>query len=52
MNEGKLDLAKKALLKSLTVMPDKSLPYDIYSFQYIPLLLKLGAEKKQITLRR
>jgi hypothetical protein len=46
INEGKNDLAKKALLKSLTAMPDKSIPFDIYNFQYIPLLLKVGAEKE------
>lgn len=46
LQEGKKDKAKAALLYSLNVMPDKSLPYDEPIVGYVPLLIKVGEEKK------
>jgi hypothetical protein len=44
--EGKKDKAKKALLESLRLMPDASVPYDVYSVQYIQLLLLVDETAK------
>ena len=44
--ENKLDKAKLALNKILDVMPDKSIPYDQISSNYIRPLFQLGEDKK------
>ncbi|TDB67940.1 glycosyltransferase family 117 protein [Arundinibacter roseus] len=46
--EQKMDKAKLALNKVLTVMPDKSIPYDQISANYIRPLFQLGEEKKAL----
>jgi tetratricopeptide (TPR) repeat protein len=46
IEEGKAEKAKNALLKSLEVMPDRSLPYDVASVQAVALLLGLGETEK------
>ena len=46
IEEGKAEKAKSALLKSLEVMPDHSLPYDVASVQAVELLLGLGETEK------
>jgi hypothetical protein len=46
MSENKNDMAKKALDRILTVMPDKSIPYDQLSANYIRPLFQLGEDKK------
>ncbi|GHB78360.1 glycosyltransferase family 117 protein [Persicitalea jodogahamensis] len=44
--ENKMDKAKLALNKILEVMPDKSIPYDQISSNYIRPLFQLGEDKK------
>jgi hypothetical protein len=44
--EGKLDKAKEVLNYSLTMIPDKAIPYDYYMPEYISLLYKVGEDKK------
>ncbi len=44
--ENKMDKAKLALNKILTVMPDKSIPYDQITANYIRPLFQLGENKK------
>ncbi|NIK74539.1 hypothetical protein FHS56_002064 [Thermonema lapsum] len=44
--EGKKDKAQKVLLESLRLMPDASVPYDVYSVQYIQLLLLVDETTK------
>ncbi len=44
--ENKMDKAKLALNKILDVMPDKSIPYDQISSNYIRPLFQLGEDKK------
>lgn len=46
--ENKLDKAKTALNKILEVMPDKSIPYDQISSNYIRPLFQLGEDKKAL----
>ena len=46
MAEGKNDMAKKALNRILTVMPDKSIPYDQLTANYIRPLFQLGEDQK------
>jgi len=44
--EGKIEKAKEVLNYSLSVMPDKAVPYDYYTPSYISLLYKVGEDKK------
>ncbi len=44
--ENKLDKAKLAMNRILTVMPDKSIPYDVFSSNYVRPLLQLGEDKR------
>jgi hypothetical protein len=44
--EGRTQLAKQALERSLAVIPDKSIPYDQVSASYVRLLLEMGDSKK------
>lgn len=44
--EGNKDKAKGALLKSLRLMPDASLPFDESIANYVPLLFKLDEKQK------
>lgn len=44
--ENKMDKAKLALNKILDVMPDKSIPYDQITANYIRPLFQLGEDKK------
>ncbi|WP_224995611.1 DUF2723 domain-containing protein [Cesiribacter sp. SM1] len=46
LEEGKADEAENVLLRSLEVMPDKSVPYDFSSVYTAALLLELGLEKE------
>jgi hypothetical protein len=46
--ENKLDKAKDVLLKSLETMPDKSVPYDIYSADMVTLLFEVGESEKAL----
>ena len=46
IEEGKMDKAKEVLNYSLTMIPDKAIPYDYYMPSYISLLYKLGEDKK------
>jgi len=44
MREGKRDKAKKALDKCMEVMPDKTVPYDIFSLQISNIYFQLGED--------
>lgn len=46
--DGKTEEAKKAMNKALTVMPDKSIPYDQISSNFIGTLFDLGETKKAL----
>jgi hypothetical protein len=46
LREKKPDKAKAAALKCLAVLPDKSIPYDLYTTPLIPVLLQTGEDKK------
>ncbi len=46
VEEGKAKQAGAVLLRSLEVMPDKSVPYDLTSVYTATLLLELGLEKE------
>ncbi len=46
--ENKMDKAKTALNRILEVMPDKSIPYDQISSNYIRPLFQLGEDKKAL----
>ncbi|MCF0039453.1 glycosyltransferase family 117 protein [Dyadobacter fanqingshengii] len=46
--DGKKDEAKKAIEKSLATMPDKSIPYDQFSANFIGPLFDLGETKKAL----
>ena len=46
--ENKMDKAKLALNKILTVMPDKSIPYDQITANYIRPLFQLGENQKAL----
>jgi hypothetical protein len=45
-NEGKKDKAKEAINYCFKVMPDNTIPYDVYTPQFLPLMLRLGDEAK------
>ena len=45
VNMGDYDRAKEVLKKSLEVMPDSSVPFDIVSTYYVNLLLQVGEEE-------
>ncbi|MBW8051039.1 MAG: DUF2723 domain-containing protein [Cytophagales bacterium] len=44
ISERKIDKAREVILKCFEVMPDESIPYDVYTSQFIPLLLNLGED--------
>lgn len=46
LNEGKKEEAKKVALFCLEKIPDKSIPYDIYTPRLIGVLMEAGEEKK------
>ncbi|MHA4742260.1 glycosyltransferase family 117 protein [Dyadobacter sp. MSC1_007] len=46
--DGRKDEAKKAIEKSLATMPDKSIPYDQFSANFIGPLFDLGENKKAL----
>ena len=50
IREGKTDKARQVLDYSLKVMPDKSIPYDYISSNYVPLLFALNDTKKALTI--
>ncbi len=46
LNEGKKEEAKKVVLFCLDKIPDKAIPYDIYTPRLVGVLLESGEEKK------
>ncbi|GAB3947502.1 DUF2723 domain-containing protein [Spirosoma harenae] len=48
MREGKKDKAQEVLNYSLKVIPDKSIPYDQISSNYVRFLFELGDNKKAL----
>lgn len=48
LREGKRDSAKAVINKCLTVLPDKSIPYDQVSVSFIGPLLELGERQKAL----
>jgi len=46
--DGKKEEAKKAIEKSLATMPDKSIPYDNFSANFIGILFDLGQTKQAL----
>jgi len=46
--DGRKEEAKKAIEKSLSTMPDKSIPYDNFSANFIGILFDLGENKKAL----
>ncbi len=48
MREGKTDKAKEVLYYSLKVIPDKSIPYDQISSNYVRFLFEVGDSKKAL----
>lgn len=52
MVEGKTDKAKEVLYKSLDVMPDKSIRYDLAIPPYVSLFFKLGEDKTALEIAK
>jgi hypothetical protein len=50
--ENRKEEARKVINKALSVMPDKSIPYDQISSNYIGLLFELGENKKALDTAR
>ena len=50
IREGKTDRARQALDFCLKVLPDKSIPYDYISSNFVPLLFALNESKKALNL--
>lgn len=50
IQDGKTEEAKKAVEKTLSTMPDKSIPYDQISANFIQPLLQLGKEKEALAI--
>ncbi len=48
IREGDEERAREVLMKSLEVMPDETIPYDIFSVYHIAMLLQLGERDKAI----
>jgi hypothetical protein len=48
LSDGRKDEAKKAIERSLATMPDKSIPYDNFSANFIGILFELGETKKAL----
>ncbi len=46
ISEGKTEKAREVILKSLDVIPDKSIQYDYTSSQTVKLLYRLGEREK------
>jgi len=46
--ENKIEKAKKVLLKSLEVMPDKAVPFGIYNAESVSLLFAVGENEKAL----
>ena len=50
--KGDTARALKVINRCLEVMPDKSVPYDLYSVQQIPLLFDLGSKEQALNMAR
>lgn len=50
ISEGKTEEAKKAVERSLTTMPDVSIPYDQISANFIQPLFELGKDKEALNI--
>ncbi|MFD2569471.1 DUF2723 domain-containing protein [Spirosoma soli] len=48
IRENKPDRARQVLTYSLQIIPDKSIPYDYFSSNYVRLLLAVGDTKKAL----
>jgi len=48
IREGKKDKAKEVMNRCLTVMPDKSIPYDNVSVSFVGPLLEVGERQKAL----
>ncbi|WP_247235378.1 DUF2723 domain-containing protein [Telluribacter sp. SYSU D00476] len=48
LSENKVEEARKAMDRALTVMPDESIPYDQISANYIRPLFQMGNNKKAL----
>jgi hypothetical protein len=46
IKEGKIEMARTALLSNLERMPDKAIPYDYETAQTVSLLLRVGEEDR------
>ncbi|MBY0426258.1 MAG: DUF2723 domain-containing protein, partial [Cytophagales bacterium] len=46
VKEGKNEQAKEVVLHCLKVIPDVTIPYDVYTPQFLGLLFQLGEDKK------
>ncbi len=49
-NEGNLDKAREVIDYCFKVMPDKTIPYDVYTPQFIALYLRLKEDKKALAM--
>jgi hypothetical protein len=50
IREEKIDKAREVLDYSLTVIPDKSIPYDYFSANYVRLLLRVGKTEQALSI--
>ncbi|GAB4016003.1 glycosyltransferase family 117 protein [Spirosoma koreense] len=50
LHEGKIDKAREVLNYSLKVMPDKSIPYDQISSNYVRFLFAVNEPRKALTI--
>eukprot|EP01132_Coremiostelium_polycephalum_P000218 gene218-287_t len=48
LEEGKVRQAQEALLRSLTVMPDEVVPYDLATVYMLPLLFEVGERERAL----
>ncbi len=48
IREGDEERAKEVLLKSLAVIPDYNIPYDIFSVYHVAMLLQVGARDEAV----
>lgn len=51
-NEGEKEKAKEVANRCFEVMPDKTIPYDIISPQFISLLIKIGDSEKALEIAK
>jgi len=52
LSERKNDKAREVILKCFEVMPDESIPFDVYTAQFVPLLLNLGEDSMAFELAK